>query len=46
VVDARPVESDRATFTVAVPSRTAYLRAQLVDSAGEVVALTSPAWCS
>jgi hypothetical protein len=46
VVDARPVESDRATFTVAVPSRTAYLRAQLVDSAGEVVALTSPSWCS
>lgn len=46
VIDARPVESDQATMTVAVPPRTAYVRAQLVDSAGEVVALTSPAWLS
>jgi hypothetical protein len=46
VVDARPVESDLATMTVTVPPRTAYVRAQLVDAAGEVVALTSPTWLS
>jgi hypothetical protein len=46
VMDARPVESDRSTIAVAVPRRTAYVRAQVVDSAGDVVALTSPIWLS
>ncbi|MEA2550027.1 MAG: hypothetical protein QOE42_2625 [Chloroflexota bacterium] len=46
VIEARPVESEAATTTVAVPGRTSYVRAQLVDSSGEVVALTSPIWLS
>ena len=46
VIEAQPVESDEATTTLAVPGRTSYVRAQLVDSSGEVVALTSPIWLS
>jgi hypothetical protein len=46
VIQAQTVESDEATTTVAVPGRTSYVRAQLVDSSGEVVALTSPIWLS
>ena len=44
VVEAHSVESDVTTKTVALPGQTSYIRAQLVDSSGEVVALTSPTW--
>jgi hypothetical protein len=44
VVDARPVESDEARVMLEIPDRTPYVRAQLVDSGGEIGALTSPIW--
>jgi len=43
VVEATAVLSDEQTTTFAVPP-TAYVRAQLVSSTGEVTALTSPIW--
>ena len=46
VIHSRSVESDAATVTLATLARTTYLRAQLVDSSGEVTALTSPIWMS
>ena len=46
VIGAHAVVSDDETKTVAVPGPTTYIRAQLVDSGGEVKALTSPIWFS
>jgi hypothetical protein len=46
VIEAHSVESDETTKTVAVHGRTSYIRAQLVDPSGEVVALTNPIWFS
>jgi hypothetical protein len=46
VVAAQAVLSDDATLSVAVPPRTTYVRAQLVNARGEIVALTSPIWLS
>ncbi|HEY8437122.1 MAG TPA: CehA/McbA family metallohydrolase [Candidatus Limnocylindrales bacterium] len=43
-VDARPVDSDDWSGTVRFGPDAAYVRGQLVDAAGEVLALTSPVW--
>jgi hypothetical protein len=43
VVNATAVTSDERTMTFGVPPAT-YVRAQLVGSTGEVLALTSPIW--
>ena len=44
VIDSRPVESDEASMAVSLRDRTTYVRAQLVDARGDVMALTSPIW--
>lgn len=43
-IDAAAVESEGWSTTFAVPRATAYVRAQLVASNGELLALTSPLW--
>jgi hypothetical protein len=44
VADGRAIDRDPWTVVVPTPSRTAYVRAQVVASSGEVLALTSPTW--
>jgi hypothetical protein len=46
VVAAQTVPSEETSLTLAIPPRTTYIRAQLVDARGEITALTSPIWLS
>jgi predicted metal-dependent phosphoesterase TrpH len=46
VMAAEAVGSEEAATTVAIREPTTYVRSQLVDSGGEVTALTSPIWWS
>ena len=43
-IDTATVDDDRWSTTASVPNGTTYLRAQLIDPSGDVLALTSPIW--